>query len=40
MEGFTQEIKEGFYYVCFVVTRPINEVIVPNFLPGSALGAY
>ncbi len=31
MEGFTQEIKEGFLLCLLCSDRPINEVIIPNF---------
>lgn len=31
MEGFTQEIKEGFLLCLLSSDRPINEVIIPNF---------
>jgi len=31
MEGFTQEIKEGFLLFLLCSDRPINELIIPNF---------
>jgi hypothetical protein len=31
MEGFTQEIKEGFLLFLLCSDRPINELIFPNF---------
>lgn len=31
MEGFTQEIKEGFLFCLLCSDRPINEIITPNF---------
>ncbi|TWW00076.1 nucleotidyl transferase AbiEii/AbiGii toxin family protein [Chitinophaga pinensis] len=31
MEGFTEEIKEGFLHYLLCSDRPINEIIVPNF---------